>query len=638
LIFALLAGLTLLVWWRQVDHGRRLLEAHTRDICVQAARRLQVRIESRLRVAAVFARRWSTHEGRDFSRQRFDEFSSVLKRELPAYHAFRLVPPAGRGGDWLAPRDTRSGWSALGQQRERLLGRARREGQPVLSRPVPGPAGETSLFAALPLLRQQEFLGHLVVEFRARTLISDVFRHVRPEFHVLVQDGGQELFRLAGPGARFEEVPIRANRRFEVRNRAWRVTIVPRGEVTRPAGWVASWPVPLLGLPLSVGLSMLVWLLARRMEALREARDQALREITRREQAQQALVESEERYHSVFDSATDGLLILDGRDRIVEANPAAAEMHGFHPEELTGRPYRELVAPDHQHLFAELMRQLDQFGSVRLESIHLHSDGSTRDVEVRGARFSHGGERRTLVIVTDVSDLKRAVQRHAQLSRKVLMAQEEERARVSRELHDELGQILTAVRLELDMLHKAAAADPGRASGALGNASAMVERGAEELRRICRGLRPPLLDDLGLEPAAQQLVEEFTERSGLPVELSLELDEAERRVQKELALCTYRILQESLNNVGRHAVAGAVSVTLGVQGEELVLSVYDDGEGFDVERASPGHGLAGMSERAYLVDGTLNIRSEPYQGTRVSFRAPLGRASSGESHDQDPGG
>jgi len=616
-IFLVLTGLTVLVWHQQVLHQRRLLARHVEDVCVQAARRLEIRLESRLRVARIFALRWSTHEARDFSRQRFDEFAGLLVRELPAYHAIRLIRPGGE--DWLVPPDAGSAWDAAGQRA--LIARADRE-ELALSETVRGPGDRPAFFAALALRRGTEPLGHLIVEFGGRSLISELFhRRIRSEFNLRVTEGARPLFLDTGdPGVSFDSA-LAYSASFATRGRVFTLTVVPHREQLAGAGWAASWPIPLFGLLLSVGLSLLTHLLSHRMEAARVARDQALREIERRERAQRALRTSEARYHSVFESATDGLVVLDGDDRVVEANPAAAAMHGWELDGFVGRSYQEFIAPGHKHLYREFKRQLAEFGSVRLDSVHVRRGGGTLDVEVRGAPFSYGGEPRLLAILTDVSDRKLAVQRHAMLSRKVLMAQEEERARVSRELHDELGQILTALRLELDWLRKRASGEGG-AAGAFENAVGMVERAADELRRICRGLRPPLLDDLGLEPAARLLVDEFVERTRINVDLQVQLNEAEKRVPPEVALGTYRILQESLNNVARHADAREVSITLSERDGELVLSVYDDGGGFLVNdiRSVKGVGIAGMRERASLLGGTIDIRSEPHQGTRVTFR------------------
>ncbi|MCP4678965.1 MAG: sensor histidine kinase [Deltaproteobacteria bacterium] len=221
--------------------------------------------------------------------------------------------------------------------------------------------------------------------------------------------------------------------------------------------------------------------------------------------------------------------------------------------------------------------------------------------------------------------LKASYERHALLSRKAITAQEEERSRLSVELHDELGQILTAIRLEMGLVEKQLPKASDNKSYVLAGLIDLTEKATDELRGICKGLRPPLLDDLGLEPAAQLLVDEFIERAGINTEFDLPADGLEVEIPKEIALCTYRILQESLTNIRRHSKATNVNISLVYTSTGLELSVYDDGVGFDRAElgAMRGWGLEGMQERANLVNGTVNVRSVRKQGTSIVFQVPL---------------
>jgi PAS domain S-box-containing protein len=358
------------------------------------------------------------------------------------------------------------------------------------------------------------------------------------------------------------------------------------------------------------------------MKLYRNANQQILEEMQKKEEAQFALGTSEARYRSVFNSATDGFIVIDQNDTIIEANEAANSMHGSCANGLNGSDYKDLIAPDYKQLYDEFRRRLDRSGAVRLDSVHVTRTGETVDVEVRGTNFHFGEKPRTLVIVTDVSDRKHAMHRQTMLSRKVLMAQEEERSRVSRDLHDELGQILTALHLELDILKKELAELQAPASDTFANALAMVEKAADELRHVCRGLRPPMLDDLGLEPALLALVDEFRERTNIKIEFSYNIKDENTALPLEVALCIYRIVQESLNNINRHANATEVRISLDEQNYEWVVSVVDNGDGFDMNviDQSKGCGIAGMKERASLVKGSVEIESEPKKGTRLRLR------------------
>ncbi len=495
LVLASMGALTFLVWRQQVRHQQSLLKRHTEDVCFQASRRLQVFVDSNLRMASVFAQRWSTHEGRDFSKQRFEDFATVLIDRVPAYHGIGLVSPDG-STVWAVPQ---SAWllsPPMEPALERLIGESAQPGEAVLSGPFEASPGERGFGAMLPLARGDEPLGRLVVEFQAENLMNECFHsRIRSEFHFSVQDGGTLLFDSSPEAdpAHGEGSHVLSSREFPVRNRTWRLVMAPKTE--RSASGIApNLPVLLLGVVLSLGLSLLVYMLLRRMEMYRAARNQ-----------------------------------------------------------------------------------------------------------------------------------------QAMLARKVLLAQEEERSRLSRDLHDELGQTLTAIRLEMGWLEKRISADEEGAD-VFRNTVRLVEQSTDELRRMCRGLRPPLLDDLGLEPAARLLTEEFHERTGVEVDLDLSLDEDRVRIRPEVALCVYRILQESLNNAGRHSRAARVKVSLKAGPQELTLAVADDGVGFDVPVGGRfrGYGLEGMMERATLVGGAVEIRSARGHGTTILLQVPLDGVAEGE--------
>jgi two-component system sensor histidine kinase UhpB len=223
------------------------------------------------------------------------------------------------------------------------------------------------------------------------------------------------------------------------------------------------------------------------------------------------------------------------------------------------------------------------------------------------------------------AERKKALQRLALLSRKAMAAQEDERARLSIEMHDELGQVLTALKLNIEFVQKRLQEMHDIPAVTLSSAIEMAEKATDELRRICKGLRPPLLDDLGLTPAIRLLAEEFREQSGIEVDLTLPNEDLRMPISEVVALSAYRILQESLTNVRRHARAKRVEISLSFSEEALTLSVRDDGAGFDMSGlgAQQGCGIEGMRERANLVEGRLEIRSGRSQGTRVVLSVPF---------------
>ena len=496
-----------------------------------------------------------------------------------------------------------------------------------------------SVFAALPLRRQSESVGNLVVELRADALIDEVFgQRIRAEFGFAILDEGQTVIRheLFGSHTARERSSITSGQRVSVGNRVWRLTVAPRRQWAEATGWLSNLLVPAFGFALSLLLSWLLFLLLKRMQAYRESCNDSLREVDERLKAERELRRSENRYRSVFESSTEGMIVMDHDGCIVEANMAVCAMHGYPPGGMDGNSIKELIADDHQHKYDELMHGIEKHGAAIVESVDARVDGSRFEVEVRGNRFEHDGHPAALAHITDVSERLRVTRRQALLSRKVLVAQEEERARLSRDLHDGLGQSLTALRFELDWVRRQVDANgeaDGEADGGFTQADVLLQKAAEELRAICMGLRPPLLDDLGLESSVRQYAQDFGERTSIHVELFTDFDEDSASCSPEVALVTIRVLQEALTNVRRHSDAENVNVSL-VRGNcSLELVVADDGRGFDTTdiQSSLSLGIAGMRERTNLVNGTIDINSRPFHGTQVSLSIPLSEPQRGET-------
>jgi signal transduction histidine kinase len=193
----------------------------------------------------------------------------------------------------------------------------------------------------------------------------------------------------------------------------------------------------------------------------------------------------------------------------------------------------------------------------------------------------------------------------ARLSAKLLTAQEEERRRIARRIHDEVGQILAAARWAL-------------AAGEKEEAEKLLAQGIEALRDLARELRPPLLDEAGLAPALRKLLANFS-ASGITVDAEIE----ETRYPELVETVAFRVIQEALENVRRHAQARRVFLRVEEEEGWLLGEVRDDGKGFDPERTTPGLGLSGMREWVELLGGKLSVESQPGQGTRILFRLPL---------------
>lgn len=230
-----------------------------------------------------------------------------------------------------------------------------------------------------------------------------------------------------------------------------------------------------------------------------------------------------------------------------------------------------------------------------------------------------------LAIAFQNDQLVQQVQAHSErlraLSRQLMEIQENERHRIARELHDEIGQSLTAVKINIESSRRVP--DQSTAKLYLDDSIAIIERLIQQVRTLSLELRPSLLDDLGLESALRWYLARQAERAGFAAELIA--DSLAAHLPPEIETACFRVAQEALTNVVRHAHASRVVVELRQRGSTLRLSIRDDGVGFDVQAAAHGAnlGLVGMQERVLLVDGKLTIESAPGHGTTVRVRLPL---------------
>jgi signal transduction histidine kinase len=216
-----------------------------------------------------------------------------------------------------------------------------------------------------------------------------------------------------------------------------------------------------------------------------------------------------------------------------------------------------------------------------------------------------------------------------QLSVRLLEVQEDERKRISRELHDEIGQTVTALRIEISNAQSLCKTRAPEVQERLERARSLADKTVATVRNISLLLRPSLLDDLGLGPALQWLAEDFTRRTGIPCDFS------EEGLQENLSdacrTCVYRIVQEALHNCAAHAAASKVRISIRQSRERLTMEIEDDGRGFELNesgtpRRSSGLGLLGMRERAAALEGALSIRSRPGEGTRITVSLPIRHA------------
>ena len=353
--------------------------------------------------------------------------------------------------------------------------------------------------------------------------------------------------------------------------------------------------------------------------------------------ARTALDESQARLAAVMDSAMDAIVTVDEEQRIVLFNRAAEATFRCSRDAALGATLERFLPARFR---AGHAAHLEHFGRTGVTNRRmgdattlwaLRADGGEFPIEASISQVVEGGHRFYTVILRDITKRKeyedmlaRQQAELRELSARVLEAREEEKTLLARELHDELGQLLTAMKLDLAWLRERLPGQPVELAARAAQMDAVLDRTVTSVRRIAAELRPLMLDDLGLQDAIAWLVEDFSKHSGIACRLSAPPDAVLENVERQVATTLYRVLQESLTNVARHSGANNAWVVLGESGNMLQLEVEDDGHGIvaaDFAR-SRSLGLKGMRERVRYIGGSVEIGHAPRGGTRVLVRVP----------------
>ncbi len=354
------------------------------------------------------------------------------------------------------------------------------------------------------------------------------------------------------------------------------------------------------------------------------------RDITERRKAEEALRASEERFRLLVEEAPDAILLYDfERDHVVGANKAAERLLGVSRNEILGRGPRRFFAPEEldgppvAQIFWEHNRRALAGEEVTIERRFRRPSGEERIC--RGALVRLPSNLRLLrASFIDITEQRAAEAQLSEVLRGTLLLQEAERQRIARELHDSLSQYLAALSMRLEMFGRNTPKGSPLTS-AIAELKGLTRAVGDEVSRLAWELRPIALDDIGLEPAIQRFIDEWRQRSGLRFDLLFDLKS--RRLSSIIETTLYRVLQEAVTNIVKHASATKVGVVLETTRDAVAMIIEDDGKGFDPETvnrgASPRLGLLGMRERLVLIHGSLEIESKPGSGTTLIIRAPL---------------
>jgi PAS domain S-box-containing protein len=353
-------------------------------------------------------------------------------------------------------------------------------------------------------------------------------------------------------------------------------------------------------------------------------------DITARINAQEKLRESERRYRDLFENSRDAIYLHDMNGRYLSVNGAAEELSGYSRNEILGRNFADFVSSDFMaKIRKNFCKKLSNLGATMYEIEIINKDGEAVPVEVSSRMiYKEGVPIGVQGTIRDISERKHTQKILRGYSRRLVEAQEMERKKIARELHDEIGQILTAVRISLQSIQRNG---DSLAVSRIEESVTVIDEALERVRELSLELRPALLDDLGLATALRWYVKRYCERSGIKGKVVSDFDD-DFRLPRKLETACFRITQEALTNVARHAEAARVRIVLNLSKDEFGLSIIDDGKGFDAaalftKASSESFGLHGIEERAFDVGGTLEIESAPGRGTHLRLRFPLPQKS-----------
>lgn len=360
------------------------------------------------------------------------------------------------------------------------------------------------------------------------------------------------------------------------------------------------------------------------------------RVIRQRDLVRQQKEESESTVRALFQSAAQAIFIVDPKGRVVMANPATEKILGYTENELMGQSI-EMLVPEaarqrhvaHRSGYFACPQNRPMGQGMDLQA--RRKDGSTFDAEISLSYIQSAKGTLAVAFVSDIS--KRKADEYAirnqreelrQLAGRLMTAQDDERRRIARDLHDDLSQKLAYLAMDLSKL--ALKPSTPELQKELLLLRGKAHEASDTVRHISHQLHPSVLDDIGLEAAIEQYCDEFQERSGIATHFTAR--DVPDSLPREIANSLYHIFQESLRNVSKHSRAEEVFVTLESQGDILRLTVKDKGIGLPPERLKTGTsiGIVGMKERAHLVNGTFSLESRHGQGTEVTVSVPLAAA------------
>jgi PAS domain S-box-containing protein len=363
--------------------------------------------------------------------------------------------------------------------------------------------------------------------------------------------------------------------------------------------------------------------------------EERIRDITSRKQAEEALRRSEAKYRELVQNANSIIIRFDTEGRIKFFNEYAQQFFGYSEEEILGRTLLETILPavrsNGRSIEAEIkdfFLNPEKFKTREVENIRRNGERAWVTWTNRPILNNEGKAVEFLWVGVDVTERRQTRRQIRTLTHELIKAQETERYRIARDLHDHIAQDLSSLKIRLQTLFGSQLPEKEEFRNQMENAARLLHRSIEDVRNLAYDLRPPGLDQFGLVRTLFLYCEDFAQTNNLKIDfISAGLDDL--NMNQDFQINIYRLIQEALNNVKKHAEAKGVTVRLVASSPNLMLRIIDDGKGFDASRwqaksfKEKRMGLHSMVERVGLLNGSIDIRSRPGKGTGIFINIPI---------------
>jgi PAS domain S-box-containing protein len=645
----LLVGMigTLIAWRLVTVYERAHIQRMTRLAASAVAADMSADVEAWTLAQVRLAKMWEFDEP---TYEQWTAFANLYLEHHPGCIAIEWLDPKYEERWITRSQGEKVPLAGIGVQS--VLQSAQLSRQPVLSNLLTLTTGQKQWFTVVPIYQKDRFRGFVLAFFDTQRSFNSMFADIKGlGFSVEVEENGVEAFRLESSTPENEhdwaqtiDVPLPGP--------SWRVKVWSKSATMQEM----RSNLPLMTLFFGFGATLLLMVIAQFVRKLSI-------EIAQRRRVEESLRSSQARFAGILRISAEAVISADVDQRITLYNQAAEKTFGYTAQEAMGQPINMLIperfrAPHAQHVnqFAESTKQSLHM-SARRQVFGLRKDGSEFPMAASVSRLDVGGERLFTITCSDVTEQaraaeelrrahdelelrvrertadleksnqslqgeilerKRAEEEVHELSRRMMRVQEEERRNLARELHDGAAQNLVALALNMAGIRGAEGLAPS-AQAMIEESLRLVENCTSELRTISYLLHPPLLEELGLRRTLRGYVDGFSRRSGIAVTLTTEGELEQLGFDVELAV--FRIVQECLSNVHRHAHSTTASILLSRSGQLLNLEIADQGRGLRSGTDSAGVGIAAMRERVRLLKGHIEIRTDA--GTTIAIRLPL---------------